>query len=284
MAIFYNQANLSYNGGSTNSNIVTGEILEVLSATKTAVSRNYRQGDTVTYIVSIINSGNTPFTGLTVTDDLGAYSVGTVNTVPLTYAAGTLNYFSDGVLQSNTVVSSENPLVISGITVPANGNTIIIYSATVNEAAPPMEGSTIVNTATISGERLSAPITATATINAESEPILTISKGINPTTVTGNSRITYTFTIRNVGNREATATDNIIVTDTFAPVLNDITVTINGQPASEGEQYTYDMQTGIFSTVEGVVTVPAAEYTQNSETGEWTVTPGTSVITVSGNI
>ena len=35
MAIFTNQATLRYNGGSTNSNIAYGEILEVLEATKT---------------------------------------------------------------------------------------------------------------------------------------------------------------------------------------------------------------------------------------------------------
>ena len=38
MAIFTNQATLVYNGGSANSNVAVGEILEVLSADKTAVS------------------------------------------------------------------------------------------------------------------------------------------------------------------------------------------------------------------------------------------------------
>ena len=37
MATFTNFATLSYNGGTTNSNTVTGEILETLSAVKTAV-------------------------------------------------------------------------------------------------------------------------------------------------------------------------------------------------------------------------------------------------------
>jgi hypothetical protein len=36
MATFFNQATLTYRGGATNSNIVTGEIREVLSANKTA--------------------------------------------------------------------------------------------------------------------------------------------------------------------------------------------------------------------------------------------------------
>ena len=44
MAIFTNQATLVYNGGSANSNIAVGEILEVLSADKTAVSGSYAPG------------------------------------------------------------------------------------------------------------------------------------------------------------------------------------------------------------------------------------------------
>lgn len=48
MAIFYNQATLSYNGNVVNSNITVGELLEVLSITKTAVSANYRAGGNVT--------------------------------------------------------------------------------------------------------------------------------------------------------------------------------------------------------------------------------------------
>ena len=41
MAIFTNQATLVYNGGSANSNIAVGEIIEVLTAEKTAVEGSY---------------------------------------------------------------------------------------------------------------------------------------------------------------------------------------------------------------------------------------------------
>ena len=48
MAIFSNQATLTYNGSSTNSNIAYGEILDVLVATKTAVEGSYTPGGIVT--------------------------------------------------------------------------------------------------------------------------------------------------------------------------------------------------------------------------------------------
>ena len=54
MASFTNMATLSYNGSQINSNVVTGELQDALTITKTAVSGGYRPGDTVTYVVSII--------------------------------------------------------------------------------------------------------------------------------------------------------------------------------------------------------------------------------------
>lgn len=284
MAVFYNQANLSYNGGNTNSNIVTGEILESLTVTKTAINPTYSAGDTVTYAVNILNSGASAVTGLTVTDDLGEYAVGAITVTPLTYVTGTVTYYQNGVLQPAPTVSSTSPLVLTGISVPAGGNTTIIYSATANEGAPLAEGSTIVNTVTVDGDSVTAPLTASATVTVVAEPVLTISKCINPTVVTENSILTYSFTIQNVGNRAAVATDNLVVTDTFEPVLKNITVTINGVVATAGTDYNYDETTGVFTTVGGVITVPEASFVQDPVTGEWTVTPGTTVIVVTGTV
>ena len=73
MAIFSNQATLSFNGASTNSNIAYGEILEVLTATKTAIEGTYQTGEPVTYVVALRNTGAAALTGLTITDDLGGF-------------------------------------------------------------------------------------------------------------------------------------------------------------------------------------------------------------------
>ena len=53
MAFFTNQAQLRYGNEVANSNITVGEIQKVLSVTKSAVKRAYRQHDTVTYIINI---------------------------------------------------------------------------------------------------------------------------------------------------------------------------------------------------------------------------------------
>ena len=136
MATFYNQATLSYNGNTTTSNITTGELVEVLSATKTAVQTEYQQDDTLTYVVNILNSGNTTMTGVTISDNLGAYTLNTITLVPMDYVVGTVRYYVGGVLQPTPTVTAGPPLTISGLSVPAKGNVTVIYQAKTNDYAP----------------------------------------------------------------------------------------------------------------------------------------------------
>lgn len=284
MPAFQNQATLSYNGISVTSNTVTGEIVDVLSATKTAVPKTYTEGGEVTYVISLVNSGDSALTGLTVTDNLGAYSFGATTLVPLTYETGSATYLVGGVPQASPAVTAGPPLVFTGITVPAGGNTTIVYRADVTEYAPLASGGTVVNTATVSGDGINTPITVTETVTANGTPKLSISKAVTPTTVTENGTLTYTFVIENTGSAEADASANIAVSDTFNPVLNPITVTLNGTTLAAGTDYTYDTSTGVFATVPGKITVPAATFTQDTTTGVWTVTPGTSELVVSGTV
>ena len=284
MASFFNQATLSYNGISTNSNITVGELVEVLSMTKTAIADTYTDGDNVVYVINIVNSGTLPFTGLTLTDNLGAYTVGEKIYVPLTYNTGTLRYYTGGTLQTTPTVTAGNTLEISDFSVPANSNATIVYQVKLSEFAPLAAESSVTNTATLTGGGITTPITATETINASSEAVLTISKALCPSTVTENGEVTYTFVIQNTGNTAAVAADNASVTDTFNPILNGLSVTFNGTAWTLGDDYAYNTATGEFATVPGKITVPAATFTQDTETGVYTITPGTAILTVKGTI
>ncbi len=282
MATFTNQATLSYRGGVVSSNVVTGQIIEVLSATKNALVDTYGGRDTVTYVISIRNAGNTAVTGVSVTDDLGAYAFGTGTRVPLTYVDGSLAYYINGVLQPAPTVDGTPALTVSDLTVNANGNAMLIYQTVVNEFAPLAEGGSITNTATVTSCGESVEVSETITV--ENAPSLAIDKALSPSTVTENGQITYTFTIRNFGNTDAVATDDLVVRDNFDPILNNITVIYNGTALAEGTGYTYNEATGEFATVQSVITVPAATYTQDPVTGEVLVSPGVSVLTVTGTI
>ena len=284
MATFTNQAILSYNNTTTSSNIVEGELVEVLSATKTAVNQFYGRGDAVTYAVSILNAGTTAFTGLTITDNLGAYSFNATTLTPLNYVADSVRYYSNGVLQSAPSVTAGPPLTISGISVPAGGNALILYSTRSNEFAPLDSEGVIDNTATITGGGLSAPLVATATVNAETGVRLSIHKSVCPATVTENEPLTYTLTIQNSGNIPVVATDDVIVSDTFDPVLAITAVRFNGADWTSPANYSYNAATGLFTTAAGQITVPAATYTRDATTGAWNLTPGTSTLTITGTI
>ena len=284
MAIFRNQATLSYGGNVTTSNVVTGELQQAVSVTKYAVTDTYTQDEVLTYVISLVNTGTTPLTDLTVTDDLGAYVAGGATLVPLDYVTGSVNYYVEGVLQPPPAVASTSPLTFTGIDIPAGGNTFLVYQARVNEFASPVQGGTVTNTVVVTGTGLPASIQASETVTAAAEAFLTIGKSLSPTTVSEGDRLTYTFVIQNFGNTPVVATDNATVTDTFDPILSDLTVTFNGAAWTEGVESTYDETTGVFATIPSAILVPAATYTQDPVTGAWSVIPGVSTLVVVGTV
>ncbi len=284
MAIFTNQATLTYRGNTTNSNVAYGEILDVLVAEKTSVEGSYTSGGLVTYVVTLRNTGNAALNGLTVTDDLGGYEFGCAMVYPLTYEEGSAILFVDGVLQPTPTVVAGPPLVINGINIPGGGDAVLIYQARANEFANPDVDGVIINTATVTGECFTAPVVATEEVVAAAEPFLTISKAITPSQVVDNDRVTYTLVIQNSGNQEIVATDDAAISDVFDPILTNLVVTFAGEVWTEGVQYNYNEVTGLFVTVPGSITVPAATYTQDPETGAYSLTPGIATLTITGTI
>ena len=237
----------------------------------------------MTYAVSLVNTGTAPLTGVTVTDDLGRYAVGANTVYPLAYVDGSVKYYVNGVLQAAPTVTAGPPLTVTGLSIPAGGNAVLLYETRVTNVAPLASGDSITNTATVTGGGLTAPITAQATVETANAADLGITKSLSPTTVTENGQITYTFVISNSGNTEAAAADNVVVTDTFNPILRDIAVTYNGTAWTEGTNYTYNAATGVFATLPGQITVPAASYSQNAD-GTFTVTPGTATLAITGTV
>lgn len=283
MPLFYNQAQLFYNGNQTASNVTQGERVGVISAEKNSLNTGFSAGENISYIINIVNSGLTALTGLTVTDNLGAMTVSTGAIVPLSYVEGSLLYYVDGELRNTaTATATATELVISNVDVPAGGSAVIAYQATVNEYAPVYDNATITNTAEIEGGGLTA-IEVKDTIASTDAPELSITKTISPERVTENGRITYSFIITNTGNTAATVDDAVSVSDVFDPVLTQIDVRLDGDVLTRNTEYTYNEQTGEFAVVDGVITVPAATYERNADNVVIT-TPGTAILTVSGNI
>lgn len=286
MAIpFSNKAQLVYKGTVTSSNTVTGEIIDTVSVTKSTLGSSYSEGGKMTFIISIVNAGNTAYNDITVTDDLGGYQFAGQNVVPLTFESGSARLFSNGQLTAPTplIPQSVSPLVFSGITIPANGNVLIVYEARANSFAPLGAGQSITNTAALTGSGLVGDISGTSNTVFSEEPILSIVKSLEPTQVADNGTVIYEFTIENRGASAVAATDDTVVEDTFAPILENISVSFNNTPWTAAANYSYNSTTGAFATTAGAITVPAAQYTQNAD-GSWNVEPGRSVLTISGTI
>lgn len=282
MATFFNRATLTYGTNSITSNTVSGELLGALTVSKTASIDEYVSGSVLTYAVSLVNSGNTAVGGISLSDDLGLYTSTTSAQVqPLSYIDGSLLYYVNGVLTASPTVSTTSPLVISGITVPPEGSAIIIYNARVNDFAPLEVGGVITNTVTVGGTALD-DISATETVTAAQTPLLSILKSISPESVTESGQLTYTLLIENRGNTDAEGA--LTVSDTFDPILSDISVTYNGETWTEGTEYSYDSTSGEFATVAGAITVPGASFSVDETTSEITIEPGSAVIRITGTV
>lgn len=284
MAVFTNQATLSYNNLVTTSNVVQGELVQTLSMAKTAIEGTYLPGEVVTYAISLVNAGATAFSNLTVTDNLGAYAYNALSLVPMTYVSGSATYFINGVRQAAPTVTSTSPLVVSGLRVPAGGDALLIYSARINQYAPLGESAVITNSASVSGGGLNEALSADAQITAESAPELSLIKAVNPTSVVENEPVTFTFTIQNNGTEAVLVSDSVVVSDTFNPILTITGVTLNGTALAQNTGYTYDTATGAFSTVAGQISVPAASYARDEATGAWSITPGSTTLIVTGTM
>lgn len=297
MAIFTNQATLTYGTRTVNSNVAIGTLLEDLAVTKTALGATYTPGDDMSYVVNVTNSGATAITNLTITDDMGGYpypDAGGVTIYPMEYKPGSMRFFLDNVLQTAapTIIPGP-PMSITGITIPAGSTATFAYAADLTDVAPREAGSTITNTVT-AVRSAAASASDSATITVTTEPELSINKSMSPDTVTENSRLTYTFLIQNFGNTPVTADQNVRFTDDFDPYLENLTVNYTGADGvpttwTEGVNYVYTASStsgtrvGSFLSTEEQITIPAAAYTRNAD-GSYSVTPGTSILTITGTV
>jgi Na+-driven multidrug efflux pump len=98
----------------------------------------------------------------------------------------------------------------------------------------------------------------------------------NPNDVSATEGDALSFTVK-LSNASSTSTS-------FDFVLKDGTATSDDYgSATFSNGVTYDAATGTFATIAGQIAVPAATYTQETD-GTYTVTPGTTTVTVTGTV
>lgn len=285
---FQNIANLSYNYGDGNtrtvqSNTVTGQIMDSLSMQKMVINPNYCLYENLTYVITIKNSGDTAYNNLVVTDNLGSYTLENTTVTPLDFIPNTsyISINSADLTPISTSNVSDNSISFTIPTLASGDTAKIFFTSRTNDFAPLTAGSTIVNISSLSqGNNVDSleNITASATATASECPRVEITKYMSPDTLVAGGPVSYTFTVSNYGNVEAT---NLQITDRFqdgaVPTQID-SVTINSVPYTD---YTY---------VDGLLTIgsnqslelPPATFSQDPSTGIITSIPSVMSVVVNG--
>lgn len=287
MAIIENFATVSYSAGGVTetrvSNLAEIGLESAISLTKSTLGGNYSEDSVITYIISITNTSTSPVSNVTVTDDLGRFVFGTLELIPLTYAPPALLLINGQDVSTQLTVESgaDGSLVFGFPTLPAGATANIVYRAAVNEFASPDVDSTITNTATLTSDSDCADGSASATITALSAPNVSVLKQMSPNPVVCGDTVTYTIRIYNYGN---TAAENVVLSDTFSPAPDIISITRDGV-ALVATDYTYINGTlTIPATDTSNVTVPAASFVRDANTGVVTVIPGIVEYVITGTI
>ncbi|MGJ4846607.1 Ig-like domain-containing protein [Leifsonia sp. Le1] len=195
--------------------------VQAFSVTKTADKTEVVPGDTVTYTITVKNTGTADYTAAnpaSFSDDLSAVlddaSYNNDATGGATYAAPTLSW--SGALAAGATVT-------------------VTYSLTVNDPASgdKQMDNTVVTPPNIGGDCPTGADNAACTVNIPSGSF-TITKSADKSTVVPGGTITYTVTVTNTGKVDYTAAKPASFTDDLTNVLDD--ATYNGD-ASNGATY-----------------------------------------------
>ena len=287
MATIENFATVSYTSGGVTetkvSNLAEIGLESAISFAKTTLGDTYSEDSVITYILSITNTSANTVSNIRITDDLGSFVFGTIELTPLGYTAPALLLIDGQDVSAQLIVddTTAGSLVFSFPTLPAGATANVVYRASVNEFAPLDLNSAIVNTATLTSDSDCADGSASATVTAASAANVSVFKQMAPNPVVCGDVVTYTIRIYNYGNIPA---EDVVLTDTFNPAPDTITVSKDGVLLG-GSEYSY--VGGTLTTPVGTgtpVSVPAATFTRDSETGILNVTPGVVEYVITGQI
>jgi uncharacterized repeat protein (TIGR01451 family) len=173
-------------------------------------------GAKVTYTLTVHNTGNADATGVTVTDNINsllAHATYNADASPATssYSAGVLTW--------------------SGQAIAAGVTKTYTFSVTLASTFP--AGTTpLLNTVVVAGSNCAAESTdptCSKTTTVPAAPILVVAKAVDKTTADPGAKVTYTLTVHNTGNADATG---VTVTDNINSLLAHATYNADASPAT----------------------------------------------------
>ena len=239
------QSTVVSNTTSTELQITYG--LEVIHA---AYPMGYTDGDEITYMVIMRNTGSGALILPTVTVDLagGALDYVEGSATAFLYVGDTATPYPFGVTQGSVIFSFTDPL-------PAGGTVLLTYRATVNAAA---------------GDSITSTATATAAEGVATGPVITDSDSVTitrtpvtivktaPATATVGDTISYTFSVTN--NTSAPIALNTLTDRLPAQFsLTAVTLTQGGTTTTLVEGTDYTLVDGLLTVAPTALSLAAGE-------------------------
>ncbi|MEV4495768.1 putative Ig domain-containing protein [Micromonospora arborensis] len=197
-------------------------LIPALTVSKTADRASTVPGGIVGYTITVTNTGETPYTGATVTDDLANL-------------LDDATYNGDAVASSGVVTYAASTLSWTG-DLAIDGSVTITYTITADD--PQTGGRVLVNTVSSTAAGNNCPPggsdpACTATVQVLL-PALSINKHANVGTTTPGGTVGYTITVTNSGQTDYTGAT---LSDSLAAVLDD--ATFNNDAVATGGVVSY---------------------------------------------
>ena len=179
-----------------------------------------RIGDTVSYEVTVENTGDGDFTALfpaVVWDDLAdvlddADLVGTPTAAP---ASGTVTAAGDRYSWSGALTSGSTVTLTYDVTITGGGNADLLNVAF---RAAPTAASPVTPVPAACG-------TSACALTRTAMPALQVTKDASATSVTPGASVRYVVTVTNTGGADIPTADPATITDDLSGVLDDATLT-----------------------------------------------------------
>ncbi|MFJ6197286.1 beta strand repeat-containing protein [Micromonospora sp. NPDC092111] len=215
-----------------------------LTITKSADTSTATVGDTVTYTVTVANTGQTAYVGATFDDPLSDVLDGADYNSDATTSIGTISYVA--------------PVLTWTGDLPVGGTAVITYSVTVG--FPPPGDVTLVNTVSSDTVGADCPGGPACSVTVDvAVPALVITKTANTATVVAGGTVSYSILIRNAGQTPYTGAT---VADSLVGVLDDARYNADATTTTGTVSYTApnltwvgDLPVGATATVAYTVTV-----------------------------
>jgi len=189
-----------------------------LTIVKTADSSTVPAGDPIGFTITVTNTGNVGLSNVSLSDPLPG-GAGIDWSIAGTTGSPTCSI--TGSPPNETLSCTKDPLASASsfsvhVTSPTSDAGCVTYDNTATVSATGVPDASSTDSVTLTG----------------CAPSLTITKAASSGTVTFNTALAYTVTVKNTGNAQATG---VVVTDDLPDVLTGVSATYNVDPGTAGE-------------------------------------------------